>query len=73
MLQAGKGSTAVFTRKRLSVSGALLLDFGLFVLHLLGGGWMLGFLRGWSREGKEFEALCDLRERGKKELWGFGV
>lgn len=33
MLQAGKGSAAIFARKRLSVSGAFFLDLGLFILH----------------------------------------
>lgn len=63
MLQTSKGSTAIFAGERLSVSGALLLDFGRFlVLH----NWGLGILG--EREGKEFDALWT--ERGKKELWG---
>jgi hypothetical protein len=37
MLQAGEGSTAVFTRERFSVSGTLLLDFCRFlILHIEG-------------------------------------
>lgn len=88
MFQAGERATAIFTGKRLAVSGTLLLDFcGLFVLHSIfwdgGCGDRVGDFCGiWGEEeGKEFEVLQGEELSGEKKgivgflgfLWDFGA
>lgn len=84
MFQAGERATAIFTGKRLAVSGTLLLDFcGLFVLHSIfwdgGCGDRVGDFCGiWGEEeGKEFEVLQGEELSGEKKrncgVFGFSL